>query len=104
MSDPRRDEQRRSNITLLKKLTVIVIGMFGFGYALVPFYDKICEAAGLRNIAEADEAVNTQVDAKRDVRIARRASSTDEDSDADETEGSVAAGTSSETSVSSGRR
>ncbi len=69
MSDPRQDEQRRSNVTLLKKLAVIVVGMFGFGYALVPFYDKICEAAGLRNIAQADEAVNTQVDAKRDVRI-----------------------------------
>jgi cytochrome c oxidase assembly protein subunit 11 len=69
MNDPRLDEQRRSNATLLKKLCVIVIGMFGFGYALVPFYDKICEAAGLRNIAQADEAVNTQVDARRDVRI-----------------------------------
>jgi cytochrome c oxidase assembly protein subunit 11 len=69
MSDPRLDEQRRSNITLLKKLGVIVVGMFGFGYALVPFYDKICEAAGLRNIARADVLVNTQVDATRAVRI-----------------------------------
>ena len=43
--------------------------MFGFGYALVPFYEQICEAAGLRNIAVADEAINTQVDATRDVRI-----------------------------------
>ena len=25
-----------------------------FGYALVPFYEKICEATGLRNIASAD--------------------------------------------------
>ncbi|MEO8344891.1 MAG: cytochrome c oxidase assembly protein [Betaproteobacteria bacterium] len=65
----RLDEQNRANKTLLKKLGVIVVAMFGFGYALVPFYDKICEAAGLRNIARADEAVNTQVDTKRDVRI-----------------------------------
>jgi len=69
MSDPRLAEQRRSNNTLLKKLGVIVVGMFGFGYALVPFYDKICEAAGLRNIAQADVLVNTQVDATRAVRI-----------------------------------
>jgi len=69
MSDPRMDEQRRSNITLLKKLGVIVVGMFGFGYALVPFYDQICEAAGLRNIAQADVQANTQVDATRAVRI-----------------------------------
>jgi cytochrome c oxidase assembly protein subunit 11 len=69
MSDPRLDDQRRSNITLLKKLGVIVVGMFGFGYALVPFYDQICEAAGLRNIAQADVLTNTQVDATRAVRI-----------------------------------
>ena len=69
MTDPRLEEQRRANRTLLKKLGVIVVGMFGFGYLLVPFYDKICEAAGLRNIAQADEFVNTQVDAKRAVRI-----------------------------------
>jgi cytochrome c oxidase assembly protein subunit 11 len=69
MSNPRADEQRRANRTLLRKLGVVVVGMFGFGYLLVPFYDKICEAAGLRNIAQADEAINTQVDVKRDVRI-----------------------------------
>ena len=69
MSDPRLAEQQRSNVTMLKKLCVIVVGMFGFGYALVPFYDKICEAAGLRNIAVADVLVNTQVDAARAVRI-----------------------------------
>jgi cytochrome c oxidase assembly protein subunit 11 len=64
-------EQRRANVTLLKKLGVIVVGMFGFGYALVPFYDKICEAAGLRNIAQADVVApaNTQVDTTRAVRI-----------------------------------
>ena len=69
MSDARLDEQRNANRTLLKKLGVVVVAMFGFGYLLVPFYDKICEAAGLRNIDKADIAVNTQVDAKRDVRI-----------------------------------
>jgi cytochrome c oxidase assembly protein subunit 11 len=68
-ADSRLAEQRRSNITLLKKLGVIVVGMFGFGYALVPFYDRICEAAGLRNIAQADAPANTQVDATRAVRI-----------------------------------
>ncbi len=61
--------QRHDNRLLLAKLTVIVIGMFGFGYALVPFYEKICEVTGLRNIAQADAVRNTQVDATRDVRI-----------------------------------
>jgi cytochrome c oxidase assembly protein subunit 11 len=69
LTDPRLDEQRAANRTMLKKLGVVVVGMFAFGYALVPFYDKICEAAGLRNIAVADEVSNTQVDVRRDVRI-----------------------------------
>ncbi len=29
------------------KLGVVVIGMFGFGYALVPLYDMLCDALGL---------------------------------------------------------
>ncbi len=61
--------QYRDNRVLLVKLAVIVVAMFGFGYALVPFYEKICEVTGLRNIARADEVKNTQVDATRDVRI-----------------------------------
>ncbi len=60
---------RRANRTMLTKLAVIVVGMFAFGYALVPFYDKICAVTGLRNIARADEVRNTQIDATRDVRI-----------------------------------
>jgi len=63
------DTQRQDNRRLFRKLAVIVVAMFGFGYALVPFYDQICAATGLRNIAEADPVRNTQVDATRDVRI-----------------------------------
>jgi len=57
------------NRALLVKLGVVVVAMFGFGYALVPFYEKICEVTGLRNIARADEVTNTQVDTTRTVRI-----------------------------------
>ena len=63
------DATRKSNRTLLTKLVVVVAVMFGFGYALVPFYDQICEAAGLRTIAAADTAANTQVDPTRTIRI-----------------------------------
>ncbi len=61
--------QQHDNRQLLLKLSVIVVAMFGFGYALVPFYEKICAVTGLRNIAQADAVQNTQVDATRDVRI-----------------------------------
>jgi cytochrome c oxidase assembly protein subunit 11 len=61
--------QRHDNRLLLAKLSVIAVAMFGFGYALVPFYEKICDVTGLRNIAQADAVRNTQVDATRAVRI-----------------------------------
>jgi cytochrome c oxidase assembly protein subunit 11 len=67
--DARRAAQRAANLTLLRKLAVVAIGMFAFGYALVPFYEKICEVTGLRNIGAADAVANTQVDATRVVRI-----------------------------------
>ena len=69
MNEPLDDNRHRDNRTMLAKLCVIVVGMFGFGYALVPFYEKICEVTGLRNIAEADAVQNTQVDPTRAVRI-----------------------------------
>jgi len=61
--------QQHDNRTLLLKLGVVVIAMFGFGYALVPFYEKICDVTGLRNIDQADAVKNTQVDLAREVRI-----------------------------------
>ncbi|HXR56713.1 MAG TPA: cytochrome c oxidase assembly protein [Casimicrobiaceae bacterium] len=67
--EQRRAAIARSNRTLIMKLVVVVVAMFGFGYALVPFYEKICEATGLRNIDSADTVGNTQVDTTRTVRI-----------------------------------
>jgi cytochrome c oxidase assembly protein subunit 11 len=62
--------QRADNRLLLFKLGVIVLAMFGFGFALVPLYEKICEATGLRNIDQADPVLrNTQIDVARTVRI-----------------------------------
>ena len=69
MHDMGPDDRRRSNRTLLLKLGVVVAVMFGFGFALVPFYDQICKATGLRDIDAADEVKNTQIDATRSVRL-----------------------------------
>ncbi len=63
------EERRRANAALFRRLAVIAVGMFGFGFALVPFYEKICQVTGLRNIAQADVVTNTQVVAGRTVRI-----------------------------------
>jgi len=57
------------NRKLFTRLGVVVLFMFGFGYALVPFYDQICRATGLRDIDRADAVKNTQVDMTRSVRV-----------------------------------
>ena len=63
------NEAGRSNRKLLVRLVVVVAAMFAFGYLLVPFYEQICQATGLRNLAQPDEVTNTQVVASRSVRI-----------------------------------
>ena len=60
---------KRANRVLVGKLALVVVIMFGFGFALVPFYEQICKATGLRDIAVPDKVTNTQVDATRTVRI-----------------------------------
>ena len=58
-----------ANRRLLVRLCVVVVAMFGFGFLLVPFYEKICEVTGLRNIAQPDTVTNTQVVTTRNIRI-----------------------------------
>ena len=69
MSDTKLDDPRQSNRTLLVKLGVVVVVMFGFGFALVPFYDQICKVTGLRDIDNPDRLENSQVDRTRTVRL-----------------------------------
>ena len=59
-----------ANRVMLRKLLIIAVAMFGFGFALVPFYEKICEVTGINNILKADVvAKNTQVDTSRTVTV-----------------------------------
>jgi cytochrome c oxidase assembly protein subunit 11 len=62
-------DAQRANRAMLIKLGVVVVVMFGFGFLLVPFYDQICKATGLRDIDAPDQAKNTQVDSARSVRL-----------------------------------
>ncbi|HEV7815372.1 MAG TPA: cytochrome c oxidase assembly protein [Janthinobacterium sp.] len=61
------------NRTLLGKLIVIAILMFGFGYALIPVYKQICEVMGINVLTQPDGSVkldkNTQVDMSRTVEV-----------------------------------
>lgn len=40
-------QQQQRTGRVLAKLVVIVVGMFGFGFALVPIYDVFCDITGL---------------------------------------------------------
>lgn len=69
---------RRENFRMVSKLAVIAVGMFAFGYALVPIYKAICEMTGInilslgeRNIpgAKAVMPANTQVDTSRTITV-----------------------------------
>jgi cytochrome c oxidase assembly protein subunit 11 len=55
----------RENTVTLRKLLIVSCVMFGFGFAMVPFYKKLCEVAGLNSIVKAQTVTNTQVDTAR---------------------------------------
>ena len=69
---------KRENFKMLGKLGVIVLAMFGFGYALVPIYKAICEMTGINVLALGDKQIpgatakipaNTQVDLTRSITV-----------------------------------
>lgn len=56
----------QANRRMLGKLSVVAVAMFGFGFALVPFYNKLCAVTGVNNLVRPTAAVeNTQVDTSR---------------------------------------
>jgi cytochrome c oxidase assembly protein subunit 11 len=65
------------NRRMVGKLVVVIVLMFGFGYALVPIYRTICEALGINVLARSEvqsgeaggPAANSQVDLGRVVTI-----------------------------------
>ena len=73
-----RGRLQRDNKRMLGKLCVIATVMFGFGYALVPMYQSICEALGINILSRNETLVsgkpgagnfNTQVDASRTITV-----------------------------------
>ena len=67
-------EIQGDNRTIMRKLVVVAVLMFGFGWALVPLYRKICEITGINIVtmrdADAERAArNTQVDRSRMVTV-----------------------------------
>jgi len=72
---------RHANLLMLRKLAVVALAMFGFGYALVPLYLAICEATGINILALGEkelpgsgnarlaEPQNSQIDTSRTITV-----------------------------------
>ena len=72
---------RHTNLLMLRKLVVVALGMFGFGYALVPLYVAICEATGINILALGEKELpgsgnarlakpqNSQLDTSRTITV-----------------------------------
>lgn len=59
-----------NNLTMMKKLLIFSVVMFVFGYAMVPFYEKFCEVAGINNLLQPDKLVKKmEVDTDRWVTV-----------------------------------
>lgn len=61
-----------ANGRVVKRLGVVVLAMFGFGFALVPLYDVFCEVTGLNGKTgriEMEEALSQMVDEDRLVTV-----------------------------------
>ena len=68
----------RDNRRMVAKLLLITAMMFGFGYALVPMYQAICNALGINVLSQSERLLpgmshkaspNTQVDRSRTITI-----------------------------------
>ncbi|MEF1289792.1 cytochrome c oxidase assembly protein [Vibrio sp. M260118] len=66
------DGQANSNRKLTLKLCAAVVAMFGFGFALVPLYDVMCEALGINGKTNTESVLQPQgmvPDTSRTIRV-----------------------------------
>ena len=78
---PAADSLGTDNRRMVGKLTVVVLLMFGFGYALVPMYRAICNVLGINVLSVSEQryaqgwlgggkaGANSQVDASRTITV-----------------------------------
>ncbi len=70
------------NLRMLRKLAVVAVLMFGFGYALIPIYRAICELTGINILALGEREMpgsgnarlaaapaNSQIDTSRTITV-----------------------------------
>ncbi len=65
------DDVKQKNAKLVRTLAFVAIAMFGFGYALVPLYDVLCDITGLNGKVESAATKETiyTIDKNREITI-----------------------------------
>ncbi len=56
----------------MRKLVLVVVGLFGFGFLMVPIYNVLCEVTGLNGktgVIEASQASALEVDRSREITV-----------------------------------
>ena len=65
-------ERSEANMRVVRRLAFVVVGMFGFGFALVPLYNVFCDITGLNGKTgriELEKALTEAVDEDRLVTV-----------------------------------
>jgi cytochrome c oxidase assembly protein subunit 11 len=65
----RAKEFEQANKRTMRKLFIVALAMFGFGYALVPLYDVFCEVTGINGKTKRGTIEQAQVDTSRWVTV-----------------------------------
>ena len=60
---------KRENFKMVGKLAVITVGMFAFGYVLIPIYKHICEFTGINILSLSERQVPGNGTAGKDVKV-----------------------------------
>ena len=62
-------QTKKANWQMFARLSLFALIMFGFGFAMVPYYKKFCEITGINNLLQPNlskrEVSNSQVDTSR---------------------------------------
>jgi cytochrome c oxidase assembly protein subunit 11 len=64
------EQQKSENRSLVGRLLILTVAMFGFGFALVPLYDVFCEITGFGGRTNTESvAVEEAPDLSREIRV-----------------------------------
>jgi cytochrome c oxidase assembly protein subunit 11 len=71
MSEKGQQQERDPVKSTVTRMLLIAVGMFGFGFALVPLYDVFCDITGLngKTSDEKYEVTDTAIDTSRTVKV-----------------------------------